>query len=236
MLLPLCSYFVARMPIDERYAIVSNLSIVGFALPSYVAAVRWLGPRRAAALIGALSLFAVCVEALSITTGFPYGRFTYSEVIGTRLGGLVPWTVPFAWAPLVLGVTYLARRLHPRPGVARVGIGASLLLLLDLMLDPAAVRLGFWAWEASSAYYGIPLSNFAGWLLTGVVGCLAADFAARDRPAPPPPQLAHSLLLISAFWAGACAWLGFVIPTLCGALCTILTLYLVLRHPPTGAS
>ena len=38
----------------------------------------------------------------------------------------------------------------------------------DLFLDPQMVGEGYWAWARRGLYRGIPLSNFAGWFLTGL--------------------------------------------------------------------
>jgi putative membrane protein len=35
----------------------------------------------------------------------------------------------------------------------------------DLFLDPQMVDWGLWVWARPGAYFGIPLANYAGWLL-----------------------------------------------------------------------
>ena len=53
-------------------------------------------------------------------------------------------------------------------------IGAVILTLLDMVLDPGAVLLGFWSFDAGGWYYNVPRSNFVGWLLSGSVGMFLA--------------------------------------------------------------
>jgi putative membrane protein len=38
----------------------------------------------------------------------------------------------------------------------------------DLFLDPQMTAEGYWRWARGGRYRGIPLSNFAGWLATGL--------------------------------------------------------------------
>lgn len=127
--------------------------------------------RTAKAIIAMIVLgaFAIGFEYLSITYGVPYGFFTYSDVLGQKVFGLVPWTVFFGWTPLVIGAVAIAdRAVHGR---MRQLLAASLLLVLfDLVFDPVAVALGFWAWNTPGPYFGIPYINFVGWLLTGYIG------------------------------------------------------------------
>ena len=54
---------------------------------------------------GGLGLYALVVESLAVATGIPYGRFSYSEVLGPPLFGLAPPTVLLAWTPLILGAS-----------------------------------------------------------------------------------------------------------------------------------
>lgn len=205
-------FFVARVPFDARLAWVSSVAILGFSLPSLIAVVRAFGPRRALPLLAGLSVFALGIEALSITTGFPYSRFVYTETIGGRLFGLVPWTVPFAWIPLALGA---AARFGRGSLWQRVGGAAAYLVAVDLLLDPAAVALSFWRYDTGSAYYGVPLQNFAGWVLSGGVAALAIFRAGAMRALP--PETADSLRMIVVFWTSVCCFSGLWVPALVGA-------------------
>jgi Predicted membrane protein len=44
-----------------------------------------------------------------------------------------------------------------------------------LVLDPAAVSLGIWSYS-KGFYYGVPWSNFAGWILSGSVALMLLEF------------------------------------------------------------
>ena len=53
---------------------------------------------------------------------------------------------------------------------------------MDLVLDPAAVSVGFWAYDAGGVYYGVPWMNYAGWVLSAVVSVVVVD-SVLDRTA-----------------------------------------------------
>ncbi|MFM7322497.1 MAG: carotenoid biosynthesis protein [Armatimonadota bacterium] len=210
-ILAVVGFFVAKVPFDARLAWVSSVAILGFAVPAFAAVLRTWPVRISLPLLAGLSAFAIGIEALSITTGVPYSRFTYSETIGGRLFGLVPWTVPFAWIPLVVGAVARFRGLA---GARRVAFAAAYLVGIDLLLDPAAVRLGFWKYVVGSAYYGVPLQNFAGWVLSGGLAAGAIGWVGCGRALP--ASAMDSLLLIVVFWTSVCCFAGLWIPAIAG--------------------
>ena len=69
-------------------------------------------------------------------------------------------------------------------------LGAVALTAWDLFLDPQMIAEGYWRWARRGGYRGIPLSNYAGWLVTGV-GVMAVLEAvlppgrARSGPSSP---------------------------------------------------
>jgi len=215
-ILAVVGFFVAKVPFDARLAWVSSVAILGFAVPAFAAVLRTWPARIAVPLLVGLSIFAIGIEALSITTGFPYSRFTYSETIGGRVFGLVPWTVPFAWIPLVIGA--LARH-RGHAGWRRVAFAAAHLVAIDLLLDPAAVRLQFWKYAHGSAYYDVPLQNFAGWVLSGGLAAGAIGWLGRDRPLP--FAATDSLAMIVVFWTSVCAFAGLWFPALAGGVLVV---------------
>lgn len=138
------------------------------------AALARLVTRRTAAWMGLLVAYSYAIEWVGVTTGWPYGAFTYGVDLGPMVAG-IPVGLPVFFVPLVVNA-YLLALLVTRRRVVTLAVALGLVLAIDLVLDPAAVALGFWAYEAG-AYYGVPASNYAGWLLSGGVGVLAVDRA-----------------------------------------------------------
>lgn len=220
LLLFLSGLFVNHAPKTPFDPLISAAVIVLLALPSYVAFARSEGAARGLVLIAALSVLSMAVEAVGVTTGVPYGWFSYSSGIGTPVVGPVPWTVGFAYVPLLLGACAMARRYASgRPAWQQAILGALLLVATDLVLDPGAALLGFWVWAEPGFYYGIPLSNFAGWFLTGMAYSAIVLLAVRGGL---PVAVATSYVLILAFWTGVCLGTGMLIPAGLGGALLVL--------------
>ena len=206
------AYFASRFPDVPGASAGSYVSTSLIALPSTVALFRYLGFRRAALSLILLSAFAYAVEAAGVATGFPYGPFHYGDSLGPRLAGLVPYLLPVSYAPLVLGAVAATwgspRRLHALAA-------ALLLVLMDGVLDPGAAALGFWVWPEGGAYYGVPASNYAGWLLSGLLAATILLTTASWRSAPP-PGLVDSAIIAISFWTGIAVFSGMLLPTLLG--------------------
>lgn len=211
-------FFVAKVPDATRpeLANVSAAFVLVLYAPSAWALGRWLGGRRAFWVLLALGVFAVVLETFAVKTGVPYGRFAYGPKIGFKVFDAVPWTVPFSWPPLVLGAFVLARSLS-KNAFALMAFAALFLIAFDLVLDPGAVSQQFWTYNAGGLYYGVPFSNFCGWVLSGFVGSwlLWQTTGKRDDV---PATLISSVTLILAFWTGVCGFSGLWIPAIVGAV------------------
>lgn len=140
--------------------------------------------RRAGLGLLALTAYAYGIELLGVHTGQPYGDFHYGVDLGPMLGG-VPIALPVFFLPLVLNAYLLCLLLlgdRAESVVVRLLAVASLVLAIDVVLDPGAVELGFWVYPDGGAFYGVPLSNYAGWVLSATVSVVVIDLA-FDRAA-----------------------------------------------------
>lgn len=159
-----------------------------------------------------------------MATGFPYGDFTYTNVLGNKIFGLTPWTVAFAYPPILLLAYTIARSLVTRFNrqlkgkyavlLRTAGLTALFAAACDIALDPAAVSLGFWYWDKPGWFYGVPLVNFAGWLLSGFVGGLILHLLWGKADIK--PALGYSGLAILWFWTAVNMWLGQWVPAMFG--------------------
>ena len=220
------AYFAVRFPDVPGASVGSYASTFLITLPSFVALFRYLGSHRAVLSLLALSAFGYTVEAIGVSTGFPYGSFYYGDALGEKVLGLVPYLLPVSYAPLVIGATAASWN---------VGLGlnyrfllilrsALLLTLMDGVLDPGAVVLGLWVWPDGGVYYGVPPSNYAGWLLTGTLAAALLLAAGRWRSAPLPGLLDGAVLAL-AFWTGVAGFSGLVVPALLGAALFVYLLH-----------
>lgn len=182
---------------------------------SLTARVRW---RWLPALLvaGGLSLGA---ELLGTATGFPFGGYRYTPMLGYRVAGLVPLLIPLSWFMMAFPSYVLARRAI-RGRLARWALGAVLLTTWDLTLDPAMSSLtSYWVWETAGPFYGMPLVNLAGWLATSLF-IMAGFDAVRAGPVADriPPRLMAvyyaTVLALSAAMTLAAGYWGAVFATL----------------------
>ncbi|WP_158855048.1 bisanhydrobacterioruberin hydratase [Halorhabdus sp. CUG00001] len=155
-----------------------------------IAGIAPLVDRRAGLAIVALTLYTYGIEFTGVLTGLPYGHFEYAIDLGPMLLDTVPAALPIFFFPLVLNAYLLCLLLlGDRASLTRVRLPAVIatVLAMDLVLDPGAVGLGFWEyapplsgdglWAGATAaqFYGVPLSNYLGWVLSASVAVLAFD-------------------------------------------------------------
>jgi len=139
------------------------------------------GWRRAAAAACAAVLLGLAAERTGTATGVPFGAYHYTGLLRPSLG-TVPLAVPLAWAAMGLP-SYAAGAAIARSQAGRIAAGAVALTAWDLFLDPQMLRNGFWRWAHPGPYQGVPLSNFAGWLLVSAILMAVFDaVAARRQP------------------------------------------------------
>ncbi len=213
------AFFMANVPMPPWSHVVSSISVVLFAVPCLWALKMWLGWRDGIVLFSSLALLAVVIESSAIMTGFPYGHFGYSDHLGFKLFAIVPWTVAFAWPPLLLAAYSIAANVTGSR-LLRMATTTLLPVVFDLVLDPGAVRLGFWKYADDGLFYGVPLLNFGGWVISGFVGALVLEMIVeRQRPLLPVPiQLTSSAIFIVWFWTALAAFAGLTWPALIGVL------------------
>ncbi|CAA9463039.1 MAG: Carotenoid biosynthesis protein [uncultured Rubrobacteraceae bacterium] len=218
------AYFAVRYPDIKGTSVGSFVSTLLIASPSAFALFRYLGPRKATLSLLVLSIFGYAIESLGVATGFPYGTFYYGDALGPRLAGIVPLLLPLSYAPLVVGA--VAAAWGTRLRLLHVLYATLLLVWMDAVLDPGAASLGFWVWPGGGAYYGVPISNYAGWLLSGAIATTLL-LAAGQWSETPRPALLDSATIATSFWTGVVVLSGMVAPALLGAL---LLVYLLARR------
>src|SRR5688572_27613023 len=79
------AFFMANVEMPAWASYVSGLNVILFAVPVFVATSRLLGYWDAILFIVVLSVLALVIETAAILTGFPYGHFGYSDLLGAKL-------------------------------------------------------------------------------------------------------------------------------------------------------
>ena len=177
------------------YAFSRILEILPFSTPSTpIVAIEILSGLAFALVHGArqyrlrgiLVFCALClvlgntIENIGVITGIPYGHYVFLPLMGPQLFhvpvllGLA--YIGMAYASWILACTIL-RAAGPRlagPQLIAVPLLASVIMTSwDLAQDPVwSTLLHAWRWFDGGLWFGVPLTNFAGWLLTVFLICL----------------------------------------------------------------
>ena len=217
------AYFAARFPDVPGASVGSFIANGVIFAPAAISLFFWLGPRGASISLLALAAFAYAIETTGLLTGLPYGEFIYGEALGPKAFGLVPYLLPVSYLPLVLGAVGAGWG----SGTASTVIKTALILtVIDGVLDPGAVQLGFWEYESGGIYYGVPISNYLGWLVSGALAAMFFLLAARPTT-PPPGGLLDSAILAVAFWGGIAVFTTLIMPAIVGVL---VLMFLLVRR------
>jgi uncharacterized membrane protein len=147
------------------------VALTGFTFAILHAARRegWSGALRLLALVFGVSLL---FESVGVATGWVYGPYHYTDKLGPKFLGLVPYLIPVAWFMMSYPSFVIADRLIPagRKRWQRIlsvaAVGGLVMTAWDVIMDPVMVAGGHWVWDTDGAYFGIPLQNFWGWWLT----------------------------------------------------------------------
>lgn len=184
---------------------------LGIALAAFAAE---QGLRRALRFAGIVWATAFLAEFSSTRIGVPFGFYEYTgATIGQELYlSNVPVMDSLSFIFLAYGAAALARLYRAPRGTAlrawREGVpplfptgeargalllGAALFMLADVVIDPVALQGEHWflgqiyRYPEGGIYFGVPLANFAGWFLVGLVGLglnAWCDRRAGPRAAP----------------------------------------------------
>lgn len=136
--------------------------------------------RKAAVGLLLLCGYTYAIESVGVLTGYPYGPFEYGVDLGPMFFGEVPVALPLFFLPIVVNAYLVCLLLfgpHARRAAVRIPIVILAVLAMDLALDPAAVSLGFWAYDLGGTYYDVPWTNYAGWALSATVAVTVLDSA-----------------------------------------------------------
>ena len=185
--------WLTSAPEKLGHSIVQRPYVFAFFVVYLVLATAHLGGRRVLWMTVVGYWLAWASEFASIRIGFPYGLYHYLEpalehdlmVAGVPFFDSLSYTflAYFAWASAIYlrGHVRFRRRFdlrfaehrNARRSVATLVLAAFLMTWMDVALDPIT-HLGdrwflgkIYEYAADGLHFGVPLSNYVGWLLTG---------------------------------------------------------------------
>jgi putative membrane protein len=211
-LLVVLAQIVYSMTEPGQRLVTTVVSVAAFAVASVCDAAARSGARAAVRLVLVAGGGGLLVEAVGVHTGFPFGDYRYTGTLGAEVLG-VPVVVPLAWIMMAWPALLVGQALAGAVRASRLTVpfGAWALASWDVFLDPQMVDAGHWVWaHPEPGLAGVPLTNFAGWLLVAVLMVLllrpaapsASPLAGLDLRAGPAPLL-YLWTYGSSVWAHA---------------------------------
>jgi putative membrane protein len=151
-------------------------------------------------------------ECLSLRTGFPFGHYYFTDLMGPKILE-VPVLLVLAYLGIgycswVLGVVLLGYRTRAlsTAGVFVLALVASTVMTAwDLSMDAIWSTLDrAWIWRDGGMFFGVPLSNFAGWFFTAFLFYLAFAIYCRMNP-PSTLPAGRGIWRVAVLFYGVCA-------------------------------
>ena len=101
-------------------------------------------------------------EMIGVNTGLLFGDYSYGEVFGRKLFG-VPVLIGINWFCVVFAAHVVAIKFSDKlKGKFPVALlTAAIATAFDWIMEPVAMKLGFWNWSDGT----IPLFNYVSWFV-----------------------------------------------------------------------
>lgn len=103
------------------------------------------------------------IELIGIESKLIFGTYSYGKTLGYKLYG-VPIVMGLNWFLMVYSCGMVANLFRFGVFIKSI-VGAFLMVILDLSLEPVAVNLDFWTWENGI----IPIQNYIAWFIVAFV-------------------------------------------------------------------
>jgi len=147
-----------------------------------------IGTRRALLVFAASFLLAFISEYAGTVTDYPFGAYEYTSQLGYKMFGRVPFNIPTSWFYMLVASLAICGRFLPAKDDNTSKwywalMGGLVLTAWDVSMDPAMVKTNHWFWQMGSLsdrsafeqfigkpiFFGMPITNWLGWLLTGII-------------------------------------------------------------------
>ena len=148
-------FFLKLVP----YHLLLMLLIVGY---------NYDGRHSKAALFAAIIFISgYTAEWLGVNTHKLFGNYVYGPVLGYKVSN-IPLMIGVNWLMLVYATGCLMQRSR-LPFAFRVMLGALLMVLLDVFIEPVAVRFNYWQWLDAGQLLVAPMKNYFDWFWLSVL-------------------------------------------------------------------
>lgn len=165
----------------QTYILLGTLAVVMHAAPRF-------GWGKALTLFVVASGVALLSELGGTNIGLPFGHYHYTPMLGYMIAGDVPYPIPLSWFYMLYCCLAFCGALMATDDSSRTKwrwalVSGLFLTAWDVPMEVqmTSVSPAHWVWDLDKMpgwapqwlvgplFYGMPLSNWIGWYLTGVV-------------------------------------------------------------------
>lgn len=175
-------------------------------------------------------------EQVGVETSLIYGKYHYTDFLGEKLGH-VPIIIPFAWfmmiypSYIIANMIFSGKALVLQSKISKIILLALLSAVImtawNFVVDPylSGPTVEAWIWDEGGEYFGIPIHNFFGWILTTfTIYLLYRIFETKSKPIEIKfsnsvmvlPVSAYGLMLIANLMPGEPPELRIIGPIIMG--------------------
>jgi bisanhydrobacterioruberin hydratase len=128
----------------------------------------------------ATMLTGIAVEIIGVNTGLLFGNYAYGDVLGIKWKQ-VPVIIGVNWFIVIfcsgIAITALLKKItrpindtaaEPSPVIKAISVvtdGATLAVAFDWLIEPVAIKLGYWKWEGNE----VPGYNYVCWFVISLL-------------------------------------------------------------------
>lgn len=105
------------------------------------------------------------IEWVGVHTSLLFGHYHYGEVLGYKLDE-IPLIIGLNWVLLTFTSTAIVHKWQI-PLVLKAVLAGALMTVLDWIMEPVAIRSGFWSWQHNT----VPLYNYICWMIFATLFC-----------------------------------------------------------------
>ena len=100
------------------------------------------------------------IEFLGVHTGIIFGSYQYGDALGFKLAN-IPLLIGVNWVLLIFAAGSAIQYVPIKSDVLKAVLAAALLVVLDVFIEPVAIRFDYWYWALAT----VPLQNYVAWFV-----------------------------------------------------------------------
>lgn len=108
-------------------------------------------------------LLGFAAEWVGVHKHWLFGSYFYGKTLGFKLDG-IPLMIGVNWFLLIYAVGVFIKKVPVKEAWLKIMIGVVILVVLDLLIEPVAIRFDYWHWLSGS----IPIKNYVGWAIVSL--------------------------------------------------------------------